>query len=238
MEPNLQQKQWLKEYLRSVLTYRETYEEVYDHVLLALENRPADRFFESSVNAVIEDDFGGSNGLMKLEENCKSGVVHEITKQYRSAFTKWLTSLSAIYTILFAVAIYYICGHVRYSGLYVFAAFLFMILTPVFLLPIRRFKNGYKFGDIKASAKDSIFRSIAYLPFRILLYLTAFESIFNLILYRVFLFHQKHPDHRTDGNITKVNFSVTLIAIFILSIIHIISFYKIYKNEFKISIIK
>ena len=46
MTPTNQQQQWLKDYLRAVLTYRETYEEVYDHVLLALEDKSKDDFFE------------------------------------------------------------------------------------------------------------------------------------------------------------------------------------------------
>lgn len=46
MRPSQQQKLWLQDYLRQVLTYRETYEEVYDHVLVALEDKPEQQFLK------------------------------------------------------------------------------------------------------------------------------------------------------------------------------------------------
>jgi hypothetical protein len=220
MEPNLQQKQWLKDYLRSVLTYRETYEEVYDHVLLALENRPADRFFESSVSAIIEGDFGGSNGLMRLEENCKSGVIIETRKAYWRYFVTWLKFPRIIFTALGFLSIY--CTIAYFSKISVLvtlvALFCIMIIAPVFLLSVRGFKIGHLFGDKKELLKDSVFRRMAYRP------------IFYIWISNAFPFRFINFGH--NKNIGPIFFS----ASFVVLIIHVICFLKLYKDEFKISI--
>jgi len=239
MKPNREQKQWLQEYLRGVLTYRETYEEVYDHVLSALENRPVQKSFEGMINDIIAADFGGCSGLMLLDDVFKNGVVTEIRYQYNSFF-RWLKIPLVIYIIAAALIAYFAITSVKH----VFFAFIpagilhtygyllllpvVMVIIPFLILAIRGFNIGYTFGDTKTSVKDSIFRRLAYLPVRVLFYWLAFEQCYHFIYYKIT--YIPHPF------IYLVHLYILLIAAFILPIVHVTAFYKLYKNEMKLSI--
>jgi hypothetical protein len=82
MKPTEQEKQWLKEYLYQALTYRETFDEVYDHILLALEHKEAQPFFESTVYQIIDEDFGGSINMLNMEVECQITTNSEVKSQY------------------------------------------------------------------------------------------------------------------------------------------------------------
>jgi hypothetical protein len=109
MKPNQKQKLWLQSYLGAVLKYRETYEEVYDHVLLALENRHQEKFFEGTVNAIINEDFGGVNGLFAMERNCENAMV----KQYWRLFSSYLKLPYLICIAVISVILAYIAVYVN-----------------------------------------------------------------------------------------------------------------------------
>jgi S-adenosylmethionine:tRNA-ribosyltransferase-isomerase (queuine synthetase) len=81
MKPTLQQTQILKKYLRSTLDYRETYQEIYDHILSAVEGNTAGASFEEVVNNIINTDFGGAKGLVRLERQYYKSVVREVISQ-------------------------------------------------------------------------------------------------------------------------------------------------------------
>lgn len=110
MKPTEQEKQWLQDYLYQSLSYRETYSEVYDHILLALEDRPAREFFASTVNDIIEEDFGGSINMLNMEVECTYTVKEDIISQYRNNINRWFKFPLIIYTTATFFSLYYLFG--------------------------------------------------------------------------------------------------------------------------------
>lgn len=162
MTPSEQQKLWLKDYLYQTMQYRETYEEVYDHMLLAVENHPEQQYFATTVLELLEKDFGGNNGLLALEENCRQAVEVNAKAQFRNDFKRWFTTPMVIITAAMFMGLYYLqLPNVKTHGalLWLFAA---LLILPTIICSIRATKLGYKYGDNKASIKDDVFRRLAF----------------------------------------------------------------------------
>ncbi len=130
MKPTSEQKQWLKDYLHKVMTYRETYEEVYDHMLLSIENHPAKEYFATVVVDIVENDFGGIDGLAELEENCRQAVEANTWAQYRLDFNRWFTSPLAIVTCMVFAFLFYMQFPIVKTGGALLLLFAFLIVLP------------------------------------------------------------------------------------------------------------
>jgi len=168
MKPNPEQKLWLKNYLRKVMVYRETYEEVYDHMLLAIENHPEQQYFATTVLDILDNDFGGSNGLLALEENCRQTVEATAQAQFRDNFKRWFVSPLLVVTAAMFMGLFYLqLPDVKTEGA-LFFFFLFLLVLPAILTAVRGFRLGYKYVEKKTSIKDEVFRRLAFTSKRIL----------------------------------------------------------------------
>src|SRR5882757_4068580 len=108
MKPTDQRQQWLKEYLGAVLTYREAFEEVYDHVVTGFNNDTDAASFEHSVNAIINNDFGGYDKLPKLEKASKKAATKNSIKLFLTHFIGYFKFPSLLYVIATNVITYYL----------------------------------------------------------------------------------------------------------------------------------
>ena len=168
MTPTPEQKHWLKDYLYKTMQYRETYEEVYDHVLLALENHSGEKYFETAVLNILKNDFGGNNGLLELEENCRQSIEVTAEKQFRDNFKRWFLTPSVLFTgALFATLLYLQLSSFK-TGVAFVLLFLILLIAPIIICSVRKARLGYKFGETKASIKDDIFRRLAFKSNRML----------------------------------------------------------------------
>lgn len=227
MKPTPQEKQWLQEYLYQALSYRETYAEVYDHILLALEDRPAREFFASTVYDIIDEDFGGSINMLNMEIDCKSTVDAEVKAEYwRNAIT-WLKPPLIGYTIAIWVIIFCL-PRGRYTFIVQGVLFLIVVFVPVIIISIRGFRIGKKYGDTKESIRDSGFRWLIYGFFLINIFLL--RPIVGLISFIL---------QQMLGYSTKEAYMHSPIALFVgtigtmIWIIHLFSLVKVYRDEFK-----
>lgn len=243
MKPNEQQKQWLQDYLRSVLTYEETYEEVYDHVLTALNDKPHDNFFEPSVMTILEEDFGGNNGLLKLDDNFERGVSAEINTRYNSYFNRKLVKvprfiyLIALGFIIFQFVVPYYLYPVGAKVLFFYAnaVVVFTWLAPLGLLAISGIKIGFLFKNAKASAKDHVFRKIVFRPIRYFMYWFVYEGICVSILSFMFKHYKEHPSATMAyANFLSIQGHIIGATVFILSVTHAVAFYNLYIKHFKV----
>jgi|GEM_PF-1652253 len=230
MKTTEEQRQWLQAYLNAVLKYRETYEEVYDHILAALENKPEQKFFETSVNDVITDDFGGTYGLMVLENKCKTAATNEVYHQYQGYGLSFFKLPLVIFTVLVALAAY-LAGYIFFKPVtlvfaWMISAVVMTLIIPVLLIFLRRLKLRYTFGNNKGSMKDSILKGIAYRPLIFFLTFYWITSIFNLIL-KGLLSDKLHFDYSIFTT------PVVLITWFLALTIHTLSFFKLMNKEFK-----
>jgi len=164
MIPTLQQTQLLKKYLRDALAYRETYEEIYDHILSAIENTTADVCFEEAVNNIINSDFGGAKGLVKIEKQYYSSVVSEVINQQWQNFIINFKFPEVVYSLLLLGGIY--CALLRFTmHSYLMVGLIFtLVITPGAFVLARYFKIGYAIKDTKKSIKDKILGQVASKP--------------------------------------------------------------------------
>ncbi len=169
MKPTPDQKLWLKDYLFKVMQYRETYEEVYDHMLLAIEKYPEQQYFISTVLDILNNDFGGTNGLLDLEEKCRQTVESTAKNQFRDNFKRWLmTPLVIVTAVLFAGLFYLQLPYVK-TWHALFILFPVLLILPTIICSARAAQLGYRYGENKASIKDEVFRKLAFTSNNILL---------------------------------------------------------------------
>ena len=228
MKYNEQQSEWLKGYLGTVLKYRETCEEVYDHILVALENRPEKKSFESVVDEIIESDFGGNNGLMMMEINCRNAVISEVRKRYWQYFFSYFKFPDVIYLLAFFLIVGYMAMHLGYNVIY-FSGLIWamgVVLTPVLL---RKLKISHKLDSPKKSLKNNILIRLSNQPFRFFwCYIFFFPSRHDQFIF----------DQQAGLNLWTYIGPLILLAMFVAATIHCLSFIKLIRDEFNMSLVR
>lgn len=161
MKPTLQQEEIFRKYLREALLYRETYEEAYDHVLTALEQKPAEIPFQEAVNQILKDDFGGGKGLVEMEKKCYQLVVNETRDLQWNYFKSNFKFPNLIYTLILFLTVYFIISKIALASfIIIFLVFVGMLVPGLFML-IRYYWIGYFTLDTKKSIRDKIMGKIA-----------------------------------------------------------------------------
>lgn len=160
MKPTLQQEEILKAYLSDTLKYRETIDEVYDHILSAVEIRSENVSFQDAVNQVLSNDFGGGEGLVKMEKQHLLDASWEgYVKMSRSLKSNFRFP-NVLYTLIFFYIINYAIQniHINYTkavALFPCSAILFLVLGLA-----RKFFIGYFTGDTRKSINDVVIDKI------------------------------------------------------------------------------
>ena len=157
----------LQDTLREKITYQETYEEVYDHVLTALEQVDSHIPLGQAINTIMLNDFGGFNGLKKIERKrrwmCVRQIANEQLRYFMNNFRFPLLPLTAI-----------VYGFVYYFVVELnFVPLAWVILLAAALIGgifrgVYYFKTGCYANDRKKSINDFPFKIISYFPYYIL----------------------------------------------------------------------
>jgi hypothetical protein len=229
MLPTEQEKQWLKDYLYEALTYRETFDEVYDHILLALEHKKAEPFFEGTVFKIIDEDFGGSTNMLNMEVDCKSTTNREFKAAYFRTLFSWLKPPRLVYTVVFFYAVIFIAFINKNKavglGLIIFLILISIIIPLVFLV-LRSFKS-------KPSIKDSAFKRLVWGFFLADMFIIG--PVFKLLnSFLTMALYHKAPKAYPHNPVNYVFFSIGSVIV----IIHVLTLIKIYRDEFKTKMIK
>lgn len=163
MKPTLQQTEILKTYLSDILKYRETIDEVYDHVLSAVEEKSENVRFQDAVNDILNEDFDGGKGLVKMEKQRLRDATWEGFVQVARYIKADFKFPGVFYTITLFGAIFYTISHVKNISPVEFL-FAYPISAIVFIVLIltRKFFVGYYTGSTKASIGDLIIVKIGY----------------------------------------------------------------------------
>jgi len=234
MQPTPEQQLWLKDYLHKVMVYRETYEEVYDHMLLAIENHPEQQYFATTVLDILDNDFGGSNGLLALEENCRQTVEATAQAQFRDNFKRWFISPLVVVTAAMFMGLFYVqYANIDLGGT-LFFLFMFLLALPTIILSIRGFRVGRIYGNTKTSIRDGIFRKITFKANRVLLQVLIIVKLSDWITKYGFKIEHWPREQSISINIIYV----IATSVMVLMIVHILSAIKLYRSEFKTNMIK
>lgn len=221
MKTSTEQQKLLRQYLRKSLKYRETYIEFYDHILTALEEQSIGVSFQDAINSIIREDFGGIEGMAAIEARYQKAAKGEMKNKYFDYFIECLKPPLIGITVALAILFYWITKQTWFNFSVFFEIFFTMRLIPAIVNHARWFKIGYTFLDTKKSVKDSFYMWLDYIP----------ALIFVFLLFIT-------PHARGESSIVGFKnanpFYIT--AFFVIYGLHIITYYRIYRNEFKISL--
>jgi len=222
MRVNNERKSELKKYLNDGLRYRETSAEFYDHILSALETKPENTSFSEAVNNTIDEDFGGPNGMARVERQYKAQVTREIRKRYFTYLIDYFKLPLIALTGILTLGFYWLVIQPWFSFLNFVLMLLCMRIAPGLLRITRNLAAGYVFTRPKRSIKDSVFKWLDYLPVFVL---AAFIIISAIN-------HQNPEVAFTHANPFILNFLLLIFAM------HIIAYFRVYKKELTTSISK
>ncbi|MGI4728333.1 MAG: hypothetical protein ACRYGB_07160 [Janthinobacterium lividum] len=189
MKPTLQQTEILKTYLSDILKYRETIDEVYDHVLSAVEAKPENISFQDAVNDILNDDFGGGNGLAKMEKQHLQDAIWEgIIQMIKYVIANFFFP-SILYTIILYVATSYAVQNIKINHFQVVLIFPLNALFFLLISWIRKFFVGYFTRDTRKSIQDIVTERIMYIPYWTLIY----PFIFSVYQKKYLFLLTNHP---------------------------------------------
>ena len=220
MKPTTEQKEFLRKALTKTLLYRETYTEFYDHILSALEAKPGNMFLQDAIERIIEDDFGGHEGMREIESRYKKTTTKEIQKKYLAYITAYFKFPQIGITLMLTILFYWIAEQ-SWFGFGVFMGlFLIMRMTPSILRRGRNIFAGYIFTNPRSSVKDGVFEWLEYISF---------------IFFALFIVCGRVYEYSPIDWFKKVSPAI-LTLVLVPCALHTLAYYKVYKNEFKINI--
>ncbi len=223
MKPTSQQQQYLSAYLSSNLVYRETYDEFYDHLLTALENEPADISFKDAVHGLVNKEFGGVTQLRQIEENYKNETLKDMKQRYLKYLTAYLKFPNVVPVIATSTIFYFMLNASLFNRSWFLAIYFLMAFVPSVINWVRAIQLGYFSKNNKRSIKDDGFTWMKYTP----------VTLFGGFAIYHYLFVKDTP----ASWFKSVN-PLTITLIFMAYILHIHAYYKIYKDQFKLSLVK
>ncbi len=215
------QQQILKDYLSNELTYRETYNELYDHISSGLENIPEGSSFEETVKSYVRKEFGGIFGLHAIEKQYRSTVLRGMKKQYLDNISQPFRFPWVILLSIAALVVYNIFSASWFNTAWYFGLFIIAGLAVSAINTIRYIRMGYLRRSIRRSVKDEGFTRLKYAP-------VALISVFALYYY--FFIGDTHG--YWHNNVSPVVMTV----VFIAYALHVVSFYKMYRADFKVNV--
>lgn len=225
MIPNPEQRKLLKDYLNKNLNYRETYLEFYDHILTALEDKPADTLFEDAMNNIIKEDFGGFEVMAAIETRYQRATLQQMKKKYLNYITAYFKFPLIGITSMFALLLYYVVIQSWFSFIVFLGVFFTMRFMPSIIKGVRYFKSGYTFANTKASVKDNAYIWLDYIAAAVLLLL--------FFLLKPSLLHNS-----ISPVVWFKNTDPIIIALVLFSCaLHTLTYYRVYRDEFKVSIV-
>lgn len=223
MKPTSQQQQYLSDYLSSNLAYRETYDEFYDHLLTALENEPADISFTDSVHSLVNKEFGGVTQLRQIEENYKNETLNDMKQRYLKYLTDYLKFPNVVPVIANSTIFYFMLNASLFNRSWFLAIYFLMAFVPSVINWTRAIRLGYFRSNSKRSIKDDGFTWMKYTP----------VTLFGVVAIYHYLFVKDTPANWFN---TVDPLTITLIVMAYL--LHIQAYYKVYQDQFKLSLVK
>lgn len=218
MKPNQLQQQQLRQYLGKNLKYRETYAEFYDHILAALEARPADTPFEDVAWKIINEDFGGIEGMRAIEDKYQFSIFREMKKKYLCYAAENFKPQWLAMTGIFAALVYYIVTQHWFSFLDFMLLLIGIRLIPAILQAKRQLKTIPAYGAPRRSIKSGFFTWVNYIPAIIMIGLISLMP----------------GSFRNTDWIQAMN-PVVMVVLFTLVAMHSVAFYKVYRDDIRTS---
>ena len=222
MKLNQNEKAWVDKLVYQNVKYNETYYEVIDHVISALENEKEENItFYQKLNQIWDEDFGGYENLPYLEKQREKEVNKLIGKRRLEIFRSYFKLPLIISTFTFSIAFYFV-SYYFFSNIALFIILIFSLMVPSFFSGIMYWKTK-QINFIKPSIKNKEITRSRDLTYRII-WLPIYSSItFLHWFYNV--------------SIDQI-FSPLFVTLTIICILHNLSYFRLYKETFKMELAK
>ena len=216
MKPTPGQLIFLRKYLHQNLEFRETYIEFYDHILTALENEADDIPFERTVQNIIQNDFGGFEGVAGIERSFKINATRQLQHKYANCMMGYFKRPAIGITLLLGLLLYLVAMQ-PWFGFWLFVALVLLIrLSTGSLRALRHIRSGYFFKSKLKSVKDYVFIWLDNIP-----------VMFFIMALIAFSFGNTSP-------VTWFKHVHPLLPVLFLEgmVLHAVAYYNVYDEEF------
>ncbi len=205
--------------------YNETYQEVLDHVISSLElEEDSNVTFHQKLNQIWDEDFGGYKNLPILEKEREKTVKKQIGKRHWQLFLNYFKFPLIFITVTLGLGFYFLSSIFLNDNLNSKVTIILMITSA--MLPISIYLFMYfklkKFSLIKPSIKESKVYHSSGLSL----------SIFNAIIFLPGFFDFEL------GAVFKTMTPSLLVLITLFFTVYTLSFFKLYKETFKMELSK
>jgi len=217
MEPTPAQKVVLQKYLRNHLKYRETYAEFYDHILTALEAKPADCDFNDTAMAIIAEDFGGTQGMGLIEYKYNRSTFTELKKRYLDYAIDNFKFPGIITTAALIILIYFMVQQPWFDLEVFFLNIMVIRFIPGILYMLTRLRSPRIYGAPLRSIKSSFFKWQRAIPVFIFFIAWSFAA----------------PGLFKDQQWMQKAIVPAMAIITALMAIHSLTYYKVYRDDIK-----
>jgi hypothetical protein len=217
------QKAWVSQLIYDNVKYNETYLEVLDHVISSLEAEKDEEItFHQKLNQIWNEDFGGYENLPFLEKARKKEFNKKISRRHFEIFASYFKFPLIVGTLIISLLFYIISNFLsNYTLLIVMIISMYipMIMSNFMYWRLKKYNN------IKPSIKDKKIKNSSILAFRIFYFLVFTPFLIARIWFNV--------------NIIIDRIYSPLFMVFVICfILFSLSFFKLYKETFKMELSK
>jgi len=206
----------LQQELNYAVKYQETYDELYDHILSEIETYPEQPLYATTIaKQIIDNDFGGYEALKQMEKDRVKLVNVAMRKKHWQNMNEFFNLPVAVFTIVLTIAAYYVAATPHGSRLLLVAT-TFIALAPIMYVFYKKTMKKYGEWLSENYRKQSLKENYIFIA-----------AIFANSMYNLLNFAAKQ---------VQMN-AIVVMLIFVLYMVYVLSFFKLYRQEFKMQLI-
>lgn len=215
MKLNKEQLADLQHELNYAVKYKETYDELYDHILTEIETCNEQPLLATTVaKQIIDNEFGGYDALKKMEKDRVKLMNFAMRKKHFQHMLQFLNFPVVGFTVVITIAAYFLAGN-PVSRRYLLEFTTATAVVPMLFLLYKKLSDKFKQWKFDIYKKQSIKDNYIFIAALLS------NSTFNLL---------NIANHRIQMN------AGVCIFIFVFYMVYVLSFFKLYKDEFKMDI--
>lgn len=205
----------LQQQLNYAVKYQETYDELYDHILTGIDNCTGQQPGASAMaKQIIDNEFGGYEALKQMEKDRAKLVTRSMRKKHWQNMMGFFNFPMAALTVVATVAACFIAANAQgRRSLIVFTTI--SAIVPILFVLYKKLSKKYLEWRADIYQKQSIKENYIFIAAILA------NSTFNLLN----AFAQK----------IQMNAGLTIFA-FVFYMVYVLSFFKLYRDEFKMQL--
>lgn len=215
MKLNEEQLTDLQQELNYAVKFKETYDELYDHILTEIDMYPEQPLYATTVaKQIIDNEFGGYEALKQMETDRVKLVNFAMRKKHWQNMMEFFNFPMAALTIVATIAAYFVAVNRNgREGLIIFTTF--SALAPIVFVFYKRMSKKYGEWRMGIYQKQSLKENYIFIA-----------AIFANSMFNLLNAFTKH---------LQMNAGLTMF-VFVFYMVYVLSFFKLYRQEFKMQL--